>query len=261
MITKNLPMIYWFQPQLVPISDIARAHQLAILQAGFGITKVSNLNELYHYAADIESRQTTLCVFMVYGLGNETLAALARLRSQYSRFPRFVILSDFNERSILQSLYCGADDYCLESYSTNLWIAKIESVIRCKTTIDAISKTGVTSTSEVPSLPLVQSGSAWHLIEGGWILLSPEGQSLNLTTTERVLCLTLCQQPDYRASHQMLLDAISDGDESQDVPVAHNRLGVVISRLKRKGQEYGMTIPIRSVYKWGYMFGADIKIS
>lgn len=92
------------------------------------------------------------------------------------------------------------------------------------------------------------------------MLICPEGGQLDLTTTERQLLQTMCLQPDKRASHQQLLEAISNGDESEDPVVAHNRLGVVISRLKRKAQGENMTLPIRSVYKWGYMFGAAIQV-
>lgn len=257
MITKNLPVVYWFQSQGTPSSEAAVKHQQIIESAGFYVLKVTNLNDFYRYATEVVSSRTP-AVFMVYGLGNESMAALARLHAQCRGLPVVVILSNYNESSILQALYCGADDFCLECYGSDLWIAKIESLLRRKANA-ALIEPVVSSPTTV--IPVVKHDAPWRLVEGGWVLLCPNGVSMELTTTERIVFLTLCQQEDKRAPHQLLLDAISDGDESQEIPVAHNRLGVVISRLKRKGQEHGLNIPIRSVYKWGYMFGADIQVA
>lgn len=82
-----------------------------------------------------------------------------------------------------------------------------------------------------------------------------------LTTTERQFLHTLCSQADRRASHEQLLQAISEKTPTEpEASSGHNRLGVVISRLKRKATSEGLTLPIRSIYKWGYMFGAPIQI-
>lgn len=257
MITRNLPVVYWFQSQGLPNSEAVLKHQQAIEKAGFYISKVTNLNDFYQHALSvIISSQPA--VFMVWGLGNDSLAALARWRTQRSGLPIVVIFPNYDEASILQGLYCGADDFCLECYGSDLWIAKIESLLRRKASRELSPTAALVAPS--PELPTMKAEAPWQLIEGGWVLLSPGGISIELTTTERILFLTLGQQDDRRAPHQLLLDAISDGDESQETPVAHNRLGVVISRLKRKGQEHGVSIPIRSVYKWGYMFGTDIQI-
>lgn len=256
MLAQSIPTIFWYQPQAQRFGPENRCqtYQQALAQAGFTVQPMSQAMELYQEVAETLSNNRQVPVIcLVSGGGNDALAVIARLRAKQAQLPILVELPDLDEIKIAQALYCGADQYCLSSTSPDLWVATVSSLLRrVRVSLDPVSLATPQTTS-------LQTEDHWKLLDEGWLLEAPTGQKITLTTTERQLMQTLLEQPDRRASHQQLLDAISNGDESEDQAVAHNRLGVVISRLKRKGQAANMIIPIRSVYKWGYMFGATGK--
>lgn len=257
MLAQSVPIIFWYQPQMMAVNTESKNHEQALIAAGFTVRVFSQVAELYQHATEALALFNTnqSVIFLISGGSNESLAALARLRSQYAQLPIVVALPEFNESQVLQALYCGADQYCLQNTSADLWAAVFSTLLRrSKAAYEkhmAVRPSTLTGATQV--------ASSWKLQDEGWLLECPEGQQISLTTTERQLLKMLFSQPDKRASHQQLLDAISNGDESEEIAVSLNRLGVVISRLKRKAQRVNMTIPIRSVYKWGYMFGATAQ--
>lgn len=253
MSVQSIPTIFWYQPQAQRFGPENRCqtYQQALAQAGFTVQPMSQALELYQEVAETLSNNRQVPVIcLVSGGGNDALAVIARLRAKQAQLPILVELPDLDETKIAQALYCGADQYCLSNTSPDLWVATVSSLLR------RVSASLSSVPLATPQIVTLQTEDHWKLLDEGWLLEAPTGQQIILTSTERQLMRTLLQQPDRRASHQQLLGAISNGDESEDQAIAHNRLGVVISRLKRKGQAANMIIPIRSVYKWGYMFGA-----
>jgi DNA-binding response OmpR family regulator len=97
--------------------------------------------------------------------------------------------------------------------------------------------------------------SAWRLREGGWTLLSPQGQRLGLTTLERLFMLTLFNAPNHSLARNELGALAASRGEAGDKSVTSPRgVDVMVSRLRRKAQAMGMPLPLRSVRRWGYMF-------
>lgn len=256
MLMQLVPTIYWYQPQKMESQTQRQEHQHALQASGFNVQVIAQIVDLYQAGTEALATLNTQnpAIFIISGNSHDAVAAIARLRAQHALLPIVVELSEFNEQQILHALYCGADRYCLQNQSTDLWVATISSLLRRFRAADSRAETATAAVS------MSQIEKTWVVADEGWLLFSPEGDKLALTTTERQLVNALCHQPDKRASHQQLLDAISNGDESEDISVAHNRLGVVVSRLKRKAQAQGIQVPIRSVYKWGYMFGAAVRV-
>lgn len=258
MLTQFVPTVYWYQPQQNGTELHQPIHHGALMSGGFNVKVVTKASELYQAATEALTlfRAHHPSLFLISGKSNEALSALSRLRSLHAHLPILVEIPEFNEADILHLLYCGADHYCLQNTSPDFWIATLSCLLR-RARLPEMSA-GQTIVAPEPRANVEQT---WVLVDKGWVLMSPEGKSLTLTTTERQLIKALCTSADKRASHELLLEAISNGDESIDLEVAHNRLGVVISRLKRKAQKSQIdNLPIRSVYKWGYMFGAAIRI-
>ena len=262
MLAQSTPTIIWYRPQKEVSGPVLQARYEELQAAGFELQLHTQPRDFYPAAlqAIVNLHTSAPPLFMVAGVNSESLAAISRLRMHSVSLPIVVDFPSFSEDQVLQALYSGADDYfCLDN-SAALWVAKIECLLR---RVRYSEMSAVQSGFSDSTAIVEQLGLGWILIEEGWILTSPEGRSMSLTTTEREFLLALCEQSDRRASHQQLLHAISeseDGPESLDSPLGHNRLGVVISRLKRKGAVEGMNIPIRSIYKWGYMFGAPIRV-
>jgi DNA-binding response OmpR family regulator len=97
--------------------------------------------------------------------------------------------------------------------------------------------------------------SRWRLREGGWTLVSPQGQRLALTTLERKFISALFAAPSRSLARGDLSALAPSGGESGDHPASSPRgVDVMVSRLRRKAQAMGMPLPLRSVRRWGYMF-------
>lgn len=259
MISPSSPTLIWYQPQQPVFSAELQAREAQLKAAGFEIQVHSQARDFHLAAAQAmaDMARVTPLLFMISGVNNESLAAISRLRMQSVYLPIMVTFPSFIEERILQALYSGADDYCVLDNSAALWVAKIECLLRRSRHpgLPASRPTWAETTSKPESIE-----SSWALRDDGWVLQSPEGAHIALTTTERQFLLILCSQQDRRASHHQLLKAISEPGNEADVGTGHNRLGVVISRLKRKAALEGAVIPIRSIYKWGYMFSAPVEL-
>ncbi|AQS51341.1 hypothetical protein PAEH1_06820 [Paenalcaligenes hominis] len=263
MLAQSAPTVIWYQPLQSVRSAALQRRQEELRAAGFDVATYTEPRSFYPAAtkAFLSAHAQGPVLFMISGLESESLAAISRVRMHSGYLPIMIELPEFNEELALHALYSGADDYCVNETSTALWVAKIECLLRrVRLPQDQTEKYPVPAPTSTH--PITESKTAqWSLIDDGWTLVCPEGLKLVLTTTERQFLSTLCSQPDRRASHDQLLQSISEKNSPEsDAVSGHNRLGVVISRLKRKATSEGLTLPIRSIYKWGYMFGAPIQV-
>lgn len=97
----------------------------------------------------------------------------------------------------------------------------------------------------------------WQFIDKNWALRCPDGQSIALTTGERAFLSILLSAPFQQATHAQLIDAVNAAYK-QDEPRTHSvRLGVMVSRMRRKFNGAGMPLPLKSLHGWGYMFGVN----
>jgi DNA-binding response OmpR family regulator len=94
---------------------------------------------------------------------------------------------------------------------------------------------------------------AWSLQDGGWILVSPEGASLHLSSQERVFLSALIDASGNVVSRQALSELFSPSNPSE---FELRRIDVLVSRLRAKAQSSGMKLPVLSVRGQGYVFAA-----
>ncbi|GAB1580004.1 winged helix-turn-helix domain-containing protein [Bordetella petrii] len=86
----------------------------------------------------------------------------------------------------------------------------------------------------------------WSLLYQGWVLVTPSGQRVNLTSTERACFLCLLASPQRELTRQALMQA---------VPQASLRtINVSISRLRKKVRAAGARLPLHTVHGMGYVF-------
>ncbi|WP_157793075.1 helix-turn-helix domain-containing protein [Bordetella genomosp. 8] len=109
-----------------------------------------------------------------------------------------------------------------------------------------------------PSMAAEPMAPGWRLREGGWTLVSPQGQRLALTTLERLFMLALFSAPNHSLARNELGSlAAGRGDAGDKSATSPRGVDVMVSRLRRKAQATGMPLPLRSVRRWGYMFTED----
>lgn len=96
--------------------------------------------------------------------------------------------------------------------------------------------------------PLPEASDTWRLIQGGWVLCDPKGQTLKLTTTERAYMVCLMQARGTVVSREQLIQCIAlDADDFDP-----KRLDVITSRLRSKAERAGMPLPLYAVRGKGF---------
>lgn len=96
----------------------------------------------------------------------------------------------------------------------------------------------------------VDDGAAWHLAEDGWALRGPEGQGVDLTSLERLFMQRLLADSGLVVSRDALVRALGEDVFDYDF----HRLDALVSRLRRKVEEQGLSFPLRVVRGKGYLF-------
>jgi|SRR5690625_168278 len=244
MLTQTSPLLYWYafpdsQNSATPVSERVQALE----QSGVQASSLHDLMAVYTLAAD-QFEQSNRTIFVLQGEPHQLFATLSRLRSINQQVGVIILCPLIDESFLIQMLHSGVDGYGLTSASDPLILALVNNVWR---RISTVTK------------PLEVTENTWHLTAKGWVLLSPHGERISLTTTERQLLYVLLKQPGRRADHRTLLNALEGGPETP-ISSGQNRLGVIISRLKKKAEAENIDMPLRSVHRWGYMFAAQVVV-
>lgn len=95
---------------------------------------------------------------------------------------------------------------------------------------------------------------AWRLGDNEWTLLSPAGVGISLTRMERSIMKAMLRHPEKM---------VGRGDfmlEGADIASNGRSLDLIVSRLKRKGNVAGASIPIRSMRGKGYSFSGELRL-
>lgn len=133
----------------------------------------------------------------------------------------------------IRGLQGGADAYVVKPVDLRELAAIVQSVFR---------RIRLKASQKFPS--------GWRLSNDGWILYSPEGAHLMLTEAERCVMGQLMDNPGECVSRQAMMTALA-GDPQEYDP---HRLDALISRLRRKAADAGLSLPMRAVRGIGYIF-------
>lgn len=90
----------------------------------------------------------------------------------------------------------------------------------------------------------------WRMNNDGWSLISPEGRVFQLTAKERLFMLRVMQTPDEIVSREAMVDTLCEDAYDYD----QQSMDTMLSRLRRKLDNAGTTLPLRTVRGQGYMF-------
>ncbi|CAB5511401.1 Transcriptional regulatory protein OmpR [Achromobacter anxifer] len=220
----------------------------ALSHLGFNVRRCHDLADVY----DRYSRRPSPLVVLKAPLPDIHNAAV-RLRA-VDRGLGIVAIATFTDaESRIRTLLCGADA-CLPSDVTGLELAAaLQALVRRAVGLD--SSDAAASDGHAQDEPAQET---WRLANKGWTLISPTGRALGLTTGERDFLSRLVNAPDRKISRDAFYP---DGADEADGGITRRRfVDVMISRLRRKATAHQMTLPIRAVHGWGYMFAADIAL-
>ncbi|MDR0182052.1 response regulator transcription factor [Lysobacter arvi] len=94
---------------------------------------------------------------------------------------------------------------------------------------------------------------AWRLRGDGWSLCAPDGAIVELTAHERLLLEAVMQSPGRVVARDALLERLEQASEDVDP----QRLDMVVHRLRKKVAQVGHRLPLRTLYRNGYVFQPD----
>jgi len=96
------------------------------------------------------------------------------------------------------------------------------------------------------------ASNTWRLDTNGWCLLSPNGQLIALTKTERRLVARLMEAPGQVVPREALIAALTSNVYDFDP----HRIDSLVHRLRRKvGERCGESLPLVAVHGEGYVMG------
>lgn len=150
-----------------------------------------------------------------------------------------IILSGHgSDEDRIRGLLQGADMYLVKPLDMGVLMASVGSVAR------RLGRLRPQSRRAVPG--------AWCLIDQGWTLRPPSGESITLNAFERCLLMHLASQEGRPVHRHELIGAMAVDDCDFD---AH-RLEMVIYRLRKKvAAATSSTLPLKAVRGAGYMIG------
>ena len=235
--------------QVLVVDDDRSLQQLVakfLRSNGYQVLTAQDGREMHEY---LRRARVDLIVLDVMLPGTSGIELLRELRKN-SAVPIVMLTAQGHETDRILGLELGADDYLSKPFNPRELLARIRSVLR---------RTSASGTG-------ANSGGARHVSFEGWRvdtlrreLSSPDGVSIDLSTSEYDLLQAFLNAPQRVLTREQLLDAarnrIATGfDRSIDVQV---------SRLRRKIDGDGdgtddTTSRIKTIRGQGYMFMPEV---
>ncbi|WP_255469258.1 EAL domain-containing protein [Achromobacter sp. UMC46] len=169
-----------------------------------------------------------------------------------------IAIRDIESPSVrINALLAGADSCYGASISYSEVAAAIQSAQRKLTLSYAPAGHAARRSEPAPgqvatSPPPVEK--AWRLGDNEWTLIPPGGEGISLTRMERLVLQAIHRHPEK------LVGRGDFTDESADIASNGRSLDLIVSRLKRKGNVAGASIPIRSMRGKGYAFSGELRV-
>lgn len=225
----------------------ARAQLLAALQkAGHHVTEVPYAPTLTRHIA---AHSCDIVLVSSYEPHADTQATIARLRAH--RRLGIVVLVDLEQREArIAVLESGADVCITRPYDPREIAATVESLARR-------IRDSQDQHAPKPDLEPAKPSEAWLLVSRKWLLLSPDGEQVQLTATECSLLSLLLAHAGKPVSRREIVTALGYDYRHYD----ERRLEALVSRLRRKVGRQSEGTPIRVAHGFGYAFTASGLVS
>ncbi|WP_397475151.1 winged helix-turn-helix domain-containing protein [Pusillimonas sp.] len=246
------PAVLFYTPDSAP--DLP-AHEQALAEHGYRLchcpdTAALRLSLRRELELASHTRDPVLAVLAASAPLNRSAASILAATPQVGVL---ACIDACDDATLATTLQLGVDIWCPRTSSPQILALSLHSLKRrlerCEPTSGAPK--GVPCDSDTEA-------GFWALKDQGWVLETPAGRLVRLTSAERQFVLGLVQQANQAASHAELLQAL--GRHQPDSAAARSTLGVLVSRLRRKVAGHGAELPVRSIHNRGYMFTAGIRL-
>ncbi|TLU54099.1 MAG: response regulator transcription factor [Chlorobium sp.] len=210
--------------------------------AGYEVTGAASAGEFYYHL----SRQTYLLAVLDIGLPDQSGLVLAEYLRKNTSMWIIMLTARSTLDDKLAGLKCGADFYLVKPIDCSELAATIANVFA--------------RFDEKPAFPEEDeerwepASAPWKLERSGWILITPKGDSIKLTSKEFEFIASLDVRKKTIVARRDLLKILDYPSTEQ----ASHALESMVSRLRKKIEEAGCEFPVKTSHGTGYCLSADI---
>ncbi|MDQ8033343.1 hypothetical protein CEG14_25390 [Bordetella genomosp. 1] len=230
---------------LLMVPDAASRTQTisVLLQAGISARGCSTPLELFGLMAE---ENYDAVILDISDLGELGYALIARLRGS-AGLGVIVTGADLPTEARLRCLQSGADA-CLPAPLDDRELAGVLLALarRLPVWLNEPAPTDLIALDPADT-------SRWELRDQDWTLGAPNGVLLSLSANERQILRVLLESPGRAVTREQLAEELAADGVATRVTGARS-IDVVVSRLRRKAEQAGVILPIRTVYGSGYLF-------
>ncbi|WP_160111786.1 MULTISPECIES: response regulator transcription factor [Paraburkholderia] len=220
----------------------------------------ATLRKAGHHVADVPDVATLTrhlaahpCDIVLVGSHESTdnrEATIARLRA-HRRLGIAVLVDAQQQDARIAALESGADVCVSRPHDPRELVATVESLAR------RIRDTQDRHMQDTDPQDAAKPSDAWLLVSRKWLLLSPDGEQVQLTATECSLLSVLLTHAGKPVSRREIVAALGYDYRHYD----ERRLEALVSRLRRKLGRRPQGTPIRVAHGFGYAFTATGLVS
>ncbi|NYT65727.1 winged helix-turn-helix domain-containing protein [Alcaligenaceae bacterium] len=234
------------------IPDNAGASPVALesLEAhGFQTIRCADLTQLTQQARLHALPNRRILVILAAEIAENCVTA-NYLRTLHPNLGILAMSDSADESSLIRLIQSGVDNTCTKDASVALVVTILFRML---------ARVGQCVPAAIPQpVSAAPETGSWFLSEQDWVMVSPEGKRIPLTTGERAFMLALLNAPDHRVPHADLIAAVNQAyDDLSEPDHRQNRLSVLVSRLRAKCNQHNVKLPLKSVHRWGYMFSGQ----
>ena len=214
---------------------------------GFDVVGVESALEFYKNIF----LQKFLLAILDIGLPDQNGMLLAEYIRSNTDMRIIMLTAQSSIESRITAYQTGADLYLVKPVDFSELSATLHSVLG---RLDAGRSTQHELRSAAPATG--QNPTQWRLVPSDWVLRTPSGDEIKLTSKEYDLIEKLASVPNTVVARLELLTALA----YENTDFGNRALDALIHRLRRKKKGPNSGIPIKTAHGSGYCFSAPIVI-
>lgn len=195
--------------------DILELIRFNLAAAGYRVTTVTSGERALMQILDLRPNLILLDL-MLPGINGNDLCSLIRENEKSRQIPIIMVTAKSEESDIVDGLEMGADDYISKPFSPKVLLARIKTVLRRKSSINAEGE-------DVVRVHELRINPKKHEV-------TLAGQIMTLTATEFLMLHFLARRPGWVHSRSKIVDGI----KGSDYPVTDRAVDVTIVGLRKK---------------------------
>lgn len=215
---------------------------------GYDVTGADSALDFYRKIA-VKSFQL---VILDLGLPDQKGVVLAEYIRTNTAMRIIILTAQGALESRISAYKAGADTYLLKPVDMSELIASIESNM------------GRISDQQLQDSPVSHTGAQqeltvrnWKLLRSQSVLVSPNGQSVKLSSREYDVLELLASMADQVVSRSYLIKALG----YEDTRMGSRSLDVLVHRMRQKAASIKERLPVRTVHGQGYSISGTLLLS